>query len=101
MLFKAGLIHKNEIVTLAVLLGVGGVGAPLFEPRHLLRQVEFLAAFGFHNPNHAVGDADDEVGRVIGKVPVRLHVIELEANGEIVLGERGHVRRGFEKGGEP
>lgn len=39
VLFKARLIHENEIVALAVFLGSGRIGAPLFQSRHLPRQV--------------------------------------------------------------
>ena len=43
---------------------------------------------------------DDEIGRVVGEVAVGLHVVELEADGEVVLGERRHVGRCFEERGE-
>ena len=45
----------------------------------------------------AVGGAHDEVRRVVGQVAVGLDVVDLEADGEVVLGERLHVRRVFEE----
>ena len=60
MLLKAVLVHEKEVVLLAILLGGGGIGAPLFQPRHFLWKIKFLAAFGLDNPDNAVSGADDE-----------------------------------------
>ena len=46
MLFKPVLVHEKEIIALAVFLRGGGIDAPLFEPRHFLREIEFLSARG-------------------------------------------------------
>jgi hypothetical protein len=78
--FKTGLIHKNEIISLPVFLGGGGVGAPLFETRHLLRQIEFGTALGFHQPDHAVGGSDNE--RRSWKIRMQCHlIIAVESSG--------------------
>ncbi len=59
MFFKADLVHENKVVALAVVLGGGGVVAPLAEAGHFLEEVEFLAAFGLDDPDHVAGVADD------------------------------------------
>ena len=91
MFLKSGLIDVEEIIARAVFLGGGGVGAPLAQAGHFLREVEFLAAFGFDDPDGAVRIAGDKVRDVVREVAIGLHVVELEANREVVLGEGLHV----------
>ena len=56
---KLVLIDIDEAVTRAILSRAGRrrVGAPLAQSRHLLRQVEFLAALGLDDPDRAVRGA--------------------------------------------
>ena len=49
-----------------VLLRFGGVFAPLAQPSHLLRQVNFLATFGFNDPNFACRSAHEKIRRIGG-----------------------------------
>ena len=53
VLLEALLIDVDEAVARPafVLAGLGGVGAPLAQARHLLRQVELLAALGLDDPD--------------------------------------------------
>lgn len=55
MFLEAGLVPVEAVVA----VGRGG-GAPLAESVQFLREVEFLAAFGFDEPHGAVGGADKE-----------------------------------------
>ena len=70
MFLEAGLIDVEEIIASAVFLGGGGVGAPLAEAGHFLREIEFLAAFGFDDPDGAVRVPGDEVRDVVRGVPL-------------------------------
>jgi hypothetical protein len=98
--FESALIDVNKVIARAVFLCGGGIGAPLGEAGHFLWEIELLAAFGFDDPDCALRVADDEIGNVIREVAVGLHVVELEADSEVVLGEGFDVRRGFEEGCE-
>ena len=55
VLFEALLIHVDEAVGHAALrhAGSGGIGRPEAEAGHFLGEVEFLAAFGFDDPDGA------------------------------------------------
>jgi hypothetical protein len=75
-----------------------GILAPLAEAGHFLGEFEFFAAFGLDDPNLAAGVAHDEVGEVAREVAVGAHRVELEANGEVVLGEGLDIGHGFEEG---
>jgi hypothetical protein len=102
MIFKALLIDVDETVPRRAidLVRIRRIEAPLAEPAHFLRYVQFLAALGLDDPNYAVGRAYDEIRRVIRQFAVRFHIVELEADGHVVLRERLHVGRGIEKCGE-
>ena len=92
--------QRHHVQIALVLLRIVAVGAILFQPRHFLREIEFGAALGFHEPDYFIRRAHDEVRRVVGKVAIGFDVIQLEADGEIIFGVRLHVGRGFEKPGE-
>lgn len=79
---------------------LGGIFTPQFKPSHLLGEINFFAAFGFNDPDGAVGGLDQKIRGIVGEIAVGLDVIELEADGEIVFGKGLHVGSGFEKGGE-
>ena len=87
MFFKAILIHKDKIITLAIFLGSGGIRTPLFQPRHFLRKIKLFPTFGFDNPDYPVCGADDEIRCVIREVAVGFDVVEFETDGKIVFGE--------------
>jgi hypothetical protein len=78
----------------------GGIRAPLAQARHLLRQVEFGTALGLDDPNRAIGGLDDEIRCVGGEIAVGLDVVDLVADGEVVLGEGRDIGRVVEKTGE-
>ena len=102
VLLEALLVDIDEAVARppVVLGGLGRVLAPLAQARHLLRQVQLLAALGLDDPDRAVGGAHDEVRRVGGQIAVGLDVVDLEADGQVVLGKGLHVRRGFQERGK-
>src|SRR5690606_28754255 len=56
MALEAALVHVDETIGRPALplQGRGGLGAPLAQARHLLRQVELLAALGFDDPDGTV-----------------------------------------------
>ena len=98
---KAFLVHESEsVIHVVVSAGGRGVSAPLPQPRHLLRHVDFLAPLGLDDPDGAVRGADDEVWRVVGKIAVSLHVIELETHSTVVLRKGRHVRCALQEGCE-
>jgi hypothetical protein len=101
---EAGLGDVEEIVAdveaALLLLGGGGVLAPLAEASHLLWEIELLAALGLDDPDGAGGVAGDEVGRVVGEIAIGLDVVKAEADGEVVLGESLAVGSVPEEAGE-
>ena len=100
MLLESGLVHEDEIITSAVILGSGGISTPQLEPRHFLRQIQLFPPLSLDNPDCAIGRAHDEIRRIGGEVAVGFHIVELETHRQVVLGERRHVFRGFQKGSE-
>ena len=63
------------------------------EAAHFLRHVQFFPALGLDDPDLAILGSHDEIRSVGGKLAVGLHIVELEANRHVVLGER-RQRRG-------
>ncbi len=95
MLSEAVLIDIDEVVARpAIVLGCfGSVLAPLAQPGHFLRQIDFLAAFGLDDPDPAVDGSHKKVRCVGGQLTVGFDVFDLEAHGHVVLAEGLHVGR--------
>ena len=93
MPLEAFLVDVDEAVNDAIVCaGCGGVRAPLAKPCHLLRKVQLFAALGFDDPDGAIESSDDEVGCVSREVAVGSHIVEFEADGQVVFSERLNVR---------
>src|SRR5680860_1102552 len=93
------LVHVAELVSFLTfgLACLSRVFAPLSQAGHLPRQVQLFATLCFDDPYNAVRCADDKVRCVRREITILFHVIQLEADREVVLGECSDVRRIVEK----
>lgn len=96
---EASFVHENKTVgrPARVSARFAGVLAPLLEPLHLLGQVQLHTALRFQDEHFARLRLYKEIRDVVREVAVRLHVVDLEADREIVLGERGYVGRALQE----
>lgn len=76
------------------------VVAPLGKTRHFVGQVDFLAALGFHDYDGVVSQAHNEVRGIGGQVAVGFHIVDIEANRQVVLGESRDILCFVQKGRE-
>lgn len=102
MLRKGRLVDEYEPIARSTdrRAGRGCVRAPQREPLHLLRQIEFSPTLGLDDPHRAIVRLHQEIWNVVGQVATSGHVVELETDGRVVLGERRNACGLVEEGGE-
>jgi hypothetical protein len=68
---------------------------------HCASRAIFLLPFGFDNDNLLIRQLDHKIRVVVGDIAARVHVIELEMDGQVVLRERDYVAAILQECGKP